>query len=88
MSTGADEPEDRPSVEAQDVPPPSPPPATDEQLIDTAVDGRFRIERIISPSTASTLVAAVDGRDGTDVLLRIHTPGSTVELGDELLDPI
>ena len=86
MSTGADEPEDRPSVEAQDVPPPSPPPATDEQLIDTAVDGRFRIERIISPSTASTLVAAVDGRDGTDVLLRIHTPGSTVELGDELLD--
>jgi len=86
MSTGADEPEDRPSVEAQDVPPPSPPPATDEQLIDTAVDGRFRIERIISPSTASTLFAAVDGRDGTDVLLRIHTPGSTVELGDELLD--
>lgn len=86
MSTGADEPEDRPSVEAQDVPPPSPPPATDEQLIDTAVDGRFRIERIISPSTASTLFAAVDGRDGTDVLLRIHTPGSTGELGDELLD--
>lgn len=93
MSPGVDDAEDRPSADADAESPPTPPPAppappvaSDEELIDTAIDGRFRIGRIVSPSTASTLFAATDGLDGTEVLVRVHTPRATAEFGDELLE--
>lgn len=91
MSPGADDDSNQPTPDVGDgasVPPPPPRVANDDELIDTSVDGRFRIERILSPSTASTLFAATDGRDGSEVLLRVHTPRVSVEAGDELLQQI
>jgi serine/threonine-protein kinase len=57
-----------------------------ESLIDTLVDGRFRLRTEISRSGSSTVFVAEDQRDGSEVAVRLFAADVSGRRGEALLD--
>ncbi|NDA78233.1 MAG: hypothetical protein EBY07_10645 [Actinobacteria bacterium] len=57
-----------------------------ESLIDTLVDGRFRLRTEISRSGSSTVFVAEDQRDGSEVAVRLFSADVSGRRGEALLD--
>ncbi|MBU3689975.1 MAG: hypothetical protein B7C54_02945 [Acidimicrobiales bacterium mtb01] len=56
------------------------------ELVGTTIDGRFRLERLVSPSTQSSTYVAVDTRDRRSVHVRLFTPETSMSIGDAVLE--
>lgn len=56
------------------------------ELVGTTIDSRFRLERLVSPSTQSSTYVAVDIRESRSVHVRLFTPETSSSIGDAVLD--
>lgn len=56
------------------------------ELVGTLLDGRFRLVRLLSPSSQSSTFVAIDEVDRRSVLVRLFTPESSASLGPAVLD--
>lgn len=56
------------------------------ELVGTTIDGRFRLERLVSPSTQSSTFVAVDTREKHSVHVRLFTPETSASIGDAVLE--
>lgn len=56
------------------------------ELVGTTIDGRFRLERLVSPSTQSSTFVAVDTREKRSVHVRLFTPETSASIGDDVLE--
>jgi len=56
------------------------------ELVGTTIDSRFRLERLVSPSTQSSTFVAVDTRERRSVHVRLFTPETSASIGDAVLE--
>jgi len=60
--------------------------ADPDDLIGVLVDGRFRLEQLVSPSSSSTTFVSTDEVDGGSAVVRLFTVEASATFGDEVLD--
>lgn len=56
-----------------------------DPMVGLVVEGRFRLDEAVSPSTTSTKFAATDTTDGRPVFVRIFTEDASKRWGDDVL---
>ena len=56
------------------------------ELVGTIIDDRFRLERLVSPSTQSSTFVAVDIQEKRSVHVRLFTPETSTSIGDAVLE--